>query len=83
MELLSEIEHEDGTKLRATPVAANGRLYYMSESPTKLWAIESKTNSKISCTHTFWISVCRSGVPCSEISNYSFFLTGLAFPHLK
>lgn len=46
MELLSEIEHEDGTKLRTTPVAANGRLYYMSESPTKLWVIESKTNSK-------------------------------------
>jgi outer membrane protein assembly factor BamB len=45
MELLSEIEHEDGTKLRTTPVAANGRLYYMSESPTKLWAIEAETNS--------------------------------------
>ena len=42
---ISEIEHEDGTKLRTTPVAANGRLYYMSESPTKLWAIEAETNS--------------------------------------
>ena len=40
MELLAEIEHEDGTKIRTTPVAANGRLYYMSESPTKLWVIE-------------------------------------------
>ena len=40
MDLLAEIEHEDGTKLRTTPVAANGRLYYMSESPTKLWVIE-------------------------------------------
>ena len=39
-ELIAEIEHEDGTKLRTTPVAANGRLYYMSEGPTKLWAIE-------------------------------------------
>ena len=40
MDLLAEIEHEDGTKLRTTPVATNGRLYYMSESPTKLWVIE-------------------------------------------
>ena len=40
LELLAEIEHDDGTKLRTTPMAANGRLYYMSESPTQLWAIE-------------------------------------------
>jgi|TARA_B100000131_G_C17954605_1_gene547871 outer membrane protein assembly factor BamB len=40
MDLIAEIEHDDGTKLRTTPVAANGRLYYMSESPTKLWVIE-------------------------------------------
>jgi outer membrane protein assembly factor BamB len=39
-ELLEEIEHEDGTKIRATPVAANGRLYYLTENPTKLWVIE-------------------------------------------
>ena len=40
-ELLAEIEHDDGTKIRTTPVAANGRFYYMTESPTKLWVIES------------------------------------------
>lgn len=40
LELLGEIEHDDGTKIRTTPVAANGKLYYMTESPTKLWVIE-------------------------------------------
>ncbi|MEO1527445.1 MAG: PQQ-binding-like beta-propeller repeat protein [Planctomycetota bacterium] len=45
MDLIAEIEHEDGTKLRTTPVAANGRLYYMSESPTKLWVIEDGASS--------------------------------------
>ncbi|MEM0925964.1 MAG: PQQ-binding-like beta-propeller repeat protein [Planctomycetota bacterium] len=46
MDLIAEIEHEDGTKLRTTPVAANGRLYYMSESPTKLWVIEDGAEAK-------------------------------------
>ena len=46
MELIDEIEHADGTKLRTTPVAANGRLYYMSENPTKLWVIEKAMGSK-------------------------------------
>ena len=45
MELIDEIEHADGTKLRTTPVAANGRLYYMSENPTKLWVIEKALGS--------------------------------------
>ncbi|HAY81837.1 MAG TPA: hypothetical protein DCY79_18695 [Planctomycetaceae bacterium] len=44
LELLAEIEHEDGTKLRTTPVVANGRLYYMTENPTKLWVIEAGAN---------------------------------------
>ncbi len=38
--LLGEIENGDGAKIRATPVAANGRIYYLTESPTKLWVIE-------------------------------------------
>ncbi len=44
-ELLEEIEHEDGTKIRATPVAANKRLYYLTENPTKLWVIEEGAQS--------------------------------------
>ena len=40
LNILGEIYHDDGTKIRATPVAANGRLYYLTESPTKLWVIE-------------------------------------------
>ena len=39
MERRAEIEHDEGTKLRTTPVAANGRLYYMTENPTNLWVI--------------------------------------------
>ena len=38
--MIGEIEHDDGTKIRTTPVATNGRLYYLTESPTKLWVIE-------------------------------------------
>ncbi len=45
LELLAEIEHDDGTKIRTTPVAANGKLYYMTESPTKLWVIEDGPSS--------------------------------------
>ena len=45
-ELLEQIEHDDGTKIRTTPVAANGRLYYLTENPTKLWVIEEGTKSE-------------------------------------
>ncbi len=44
MELLDEIEHDDGTKIRTTPVAANGKLFYMTENPTKLWVIEGEAS---------------------------------------
>jgi outer membrane protein assembly factor BamB len=47
-ELLAEIEHDDGTKIRTTPVATNGRLYYMTESPTKLWVVEMGAQSPAS-----------------------------------
>ncbi len=40
MEMIAEIEHGVGTKIRTTPIAANGRLYYMTEAPSKLWVIE-------------------------------------------
>ena len=46
LNMIGEIEHDDGTKIRTTPVAANGRLYYMTESPTKLWVIEDGAKSE-------------------------------------
>ncbi|MEM7477746.1 MAG: PQQ-binding-like beta-propeller repeat protein [Planctomycetota bacterium] len=46
LNILAEIEHDDGTKIRTTPVATNGRLYYMTESPTKLWVIEEGAKSE-------------------------------------
>ncbi len=39
--LINKVDmHADA--IRATPVAANGVLYAMTENPSKLWAISSK-----------------------------------------
>ena len=35
-----EIAMGDSAKIRVSPVAANGRLYVVTENPTKLYAIE-------------------------------------------
>lgn len=46
LNMIGEIEHDDGTKIRTTPIAANGRLYYLTESPTRLWAVEMGAKSE-------------------------------------
>lgn len=46
LNLIAEIGHFDGTKIRTTPIAANGKLYYMTENPAKLWVVKAGAKSE-------------------------------------